>query len=313
MNHNDTCLVLGGNGFIGTHLTHALLAAGMRVRVFDRPLTLTSAIPTGQRLEYFGGDFGNREDIASAMRGCNVVFHLLSTTLPQSSNDNPPYDIETNVVSTLQLLELAKQQSIKKIIFCSSGGTIYGVPEYTPIPESHPNDPLCAYGIGKLTIEKYLKLYSILYGLDYCILRVANPYGEGQSPLRRQGALAVFSYKALLNEPIEIWGDGSVVRDYLYVGDVANAFLKAMTHAGSQRVFNIGSGQGHSLDQLLAELEAHLGRPVERTYLAGRNFDTPVNVLDITRARVELGWIPTTTLDVGIARTCNWIKSTFIN
>jgi UDP-glucose 4-epimerase len=313
INNNDKCLVLGGNGFIGRHLTRALLAAGHEVRVFDRPSTLPSSTPTIPNLEYFGGDFGNREDIAVAIRGCKVVFHLVSTTLPQSSNDNPPYDIETNVVSTLQLLELAKQEGIKKVIFCSSGGTVYGRPEQALISEGHPTDPLCAYGIGKLTIEKYLHLYSVLYGLDYCILRVANPYGVGQSPLRRQGAIAVFSYKALRNEPIEIWGDGSVVRDYLYVEDVVDAFLKALHHVGPQRVFNIGSGAGHSLNDILSELENYLGRSVVRTYLAARNFDAHENVLDSSRAKLELGWSAMTPLENGIARTCNWISSTFIN
>jgi UDP-glucose 4-epimerase len=303
------CVILGGRGFLGGQLHMALLREGHHVRIFDRPGSRAALAIAEQ--EYVGGDFGNREDLVEALAGCEVIFHLVCTTLPASSNENPLYDVETNLVSTIRLLDVARTSGTKKIVFASSGGTVYGVPQNVPVTENHPTDPLCSYAISKLAIEKFLHLYSHLHRVDYTVLRIANPYGEGQSPFGKQGAIAVFTYKALRGEPIQIWGDGEVVRDYLYAGDVADAMLKAMHYEGPHHVFNIGAGRGHSLNELLARIEALLGRRVERTYQPGRRFDTPVNVLDIGRAREHLRWTPGTTLETGLARTAEWLSKTF--
>jgi UDP-glucose 4-epimerase len=303
------CVILGGRGFLGSQLHMALRRDGHTVRIFDRPGS-TAALTIPEQ-EYIGGDFGNREDLVAALAGCEVVFHLVCTTLPASSNENPLYDVETNLVSTIRLLDVARSSGTKKIVFASSGGTVYGVPQNVPVTEDHPTDPLCSYAISKLAIEKFLHLYSHLHGVDYTVLRIANPYGEGQSPFGKQGAIAVFTYKALRGEPIQIWGDGEVVRDYLYAGDVAEAMLKAALYEGRIRVFNIGAGRGYSLNELLARIEALLGRRVERTYLPSRRFDTPVNVLNIARARDCLRWTPGTALETGLARTAEWLSKTF--
>src|SRR4029434_4711286 len=186
----------------------------------------------------------NEEDVTQAVAGCEVVFHMISTTIPKSSNDNPAYDVESNLVGTLRMLEAARKAGVRKVVFASSGGTVYGIPKVVPINESHPTDPICSYGISKLAVEKYLHLYHALHGLDYCILRIGNPYGEGQRPTAAQGAVGVFLYKALHGGVIEIWGDGTVTRDYIYIGDVIQAFLKAMTYSGEHRLFNIGAGEG---------------------------------------------------------------------
>ncbi len=309
------CLVLGGGGFIGLNLCEALLEKDHKVRVFERPrLRIEGAAEKPEEdkilssLEWVEGDFSNPADIGSAVTGCDVIFHLIGTTLPKSSNDNPSYDIESNVISTLGLLEAARKMRVKKIVFISSGGTVYGIPREIPIPETHPTDPVCSYGIAKLAIEKYLHLYHYLYGLDYCILRVANPYGERQRVAAAQGAVAVFLHQALNNEAIEIWGDGSVVRDYVYIKDVVDAFLKAIDHSGSARTFNIGSGQGHSLKELLEIIESLLGHTVQRSYKEGRPLDVPKNVLDISMARKSLNWQPRTSFRDGLIRTLEWMK-----
>jgi UDP-glucose 4-epimerase len=303
------CVILGGRGFLGSQLHLALRREGHRVRIFDRPGSKAALdLPED---EYVGGDLANREDIVEALSGCEVVFHLISTTLPATSNENPLYDVETNLVPTIRLLDVARTAGTKKIVFASSGGTIYGVPQTVPVREDHPTDPLCSYAISKLAVEKFLHLYAHLHGLDYTVLRIANPYGEGQSPYGKQGAIAVFTYKALRREPIQIWGDGEVVRDYLYAGDVAEALLKAALYTGPHHVFNIGAGHGHSLNDLLERIEALLGRRVDRTYVAARRFDTPVSVLDIGRAREYLRWTPQTTLETGLARTADWLQKTF--
>jgi UDP-glucose 4-epimerase len=304
------CLILGGGGFMGKHLSRALLEQGHTVGIFDRPnVKPAEALPHHENLEWLEGDFLNEGDVEQAVAGCEIVFHLISTTLPKSSNDDPIYDAETNLVSTLHLLETARKARVRKVLFASSGGTVYGIPREVPIKESHPTDPVCAYGISKLAIEKYLHLYHTLHGLDYCVLRIGNPYGEGQRPAASQGAVAVFMNKALNDEVIEIWGDGSVTRDYLYVGDVAPAFLKAMDYSGEHRVFNIGAGQGRSLNQVIAAIESLVGRPVARKYLPARSFDVPTSVLDISRARALLRWQPETTFHDGLAKTYSWLTA----
>lgn len=303
------CLILGGGGFLGSHLCDALLAQGHVVRIFDRPnLQRFRRFEAHEAMEWLEGDFINPRQAIQAVAGCDIVYHLVSTTLPRSSNENPAYDVETNVVGTLHLLNAARTNGARKVIFVSSGGTVYGVPQVLPIRESHPTEPICSYGIGKLAIEKYLALYKFLHGLEYCVLRLSNPFGERQRVSAAQGAVAVFLYKALRGEAIEIWGDGTVVRDYFYVSDAVSALVKAMTFNGEDRIFNIGSGTGMSLNDILAAIEALLGRPVHRYYLPPRAFDVPVNVLDISRATRSLGWRPEVPFTEGLTRMAQWIR-----
>lgn len=303
------CLILGGGGFLGSHLCEALLAQGYAVRIFDRPNLLRfKPFHYTDALEWVEGDFVNREHVAQAVSGCDVIFHLISTTLPRSSNENPAYDVETNVIGTLHLLESAQKSKIKKIIFVSSGGTVYGIPHEIPIRELHPTEPICSYGIVKLAIEKYLNLFHLLHGMEYCVLRLANPFGERQRVAAAQGAVAVFLHKALRNEVIEIWGDGSVVRDYFYVNDAVSAMTKALIYQGSSGVFNIGSGVGQSLNEILTSIETLLGSSVKRIYLPARTFDVPVSVLDISKAAELLNWSPQTSFAEGLSRTSKWLR-----
>jgi len=301
-------LVLGGAGFLGGHILHALRDSGRPVRVFDR------ARPPADRdqppdVEYYEGDFGSRGDLDAAISGCNVVVHLVSTTRPKTSNDDPAHDLETNVVATVRFLDLARQAGVKKIVYASSGGTVYGEPDVLPIPEQHATLPVCSYGIHKLAIERYLALYHRLYGLDYCVLRMSNPFGEGQRPDVAQGAVSVFLDKAMRNEVIEIWGDGSVVRDYVYAADVARAFRLAIEYDGPHKVFNIGSGHGLSLNELLQAIESLFGRPVARHYGPGRSLDVLANVLDISNAETYLRWRPEFSFHEGLRRTLSWLRA----
>lgn len=305
------CIIVGGGGFIGSHLCESLLAEGHEVTIFDR-----AGAPNLDMLRQKGailsiGDFFNPEDLQRSLENQDAVFHLLSTTVPQTSNDDPGYDVETNVIGTLRLLDCMRKCRIKKIILASSGGTVYGIPQEIPIKENHATDPTCSYGITKLAIEKYLHLYWILYGLDYCILRLANAYGERQRPAATQGVIPVFLESALRNNEITIWGDGSVMRDYIFVTDIANALVKALTYCGEMKVFNIGSGQGHSLHDVIHVIEQVTGRPLEVKYKDARSFDVPISVLDISRARSFLDWAPTISLFEGIARMHVWMLKEF--
>jgi UDP-glucose 4-epimerase len=298
-------LVLGGAGFLGGHIVDALQAAGHRVRVFDR--SPRRSLPTTTvDCEWVEGDFGNRGDLSGAIDGCDAAVHLVATTLPKTSNDDPVHDIESNVLPTLRFLDLARKGGVRRIIFASSGGTVYGPPETVPIPETHATRPLCSYGIHKLTIERYLELYRVLYGLEYCVLRLANPFGERQRPDGSQGAVAVFLDKALRGEEISVWGDGSAIRDYIYVEDVAQAFCRALEHPEPAGTFNIGSGRGQSVKELLAAISTLLQRPVPHRYVDARAFDVAVNVLDIRLAARTLGWQPRVPFLEGLERTLAW-------
>jgi UDP-glucose 4-epimerase len=304
------CLVLGGNGFIGTHLVDGLLERGYPVRVYDRSPNRSRAIP--QNVEYVEGELGNHGLIQEAVGDIEVVFHLVSTTLPKTSNDAPTYDVRSNLIDTLQLLEACVEAGVeagvRKVIFSSSGGTVYGLPQTVPITEDHPTDPLTSYGIVKLAVEKYFGLFRHLHGLDYTALRISNPYGPYQHPGGQQGAIAVFLHRLYTGQPITIWGDGSVVRDYLYITDLVDALLLAAGAETRRKVLNIGSGQGTSLNELIALIAEVTGEQPEVEYRPGRALDVPANVLDIGRVRDELGWSPRTELAEGIARTWDWVR-----
>ncbi|KTD14154.1 UDP-galactose-4-epimerase [Legionella gratiana] len=302
-------LVLGANGFIGSHLVDSLVEQGCSVRVLARTTSTHSTNIHSKHVQYIRGDFVKELDIANAMQGCDICFHLISTVLPKTSNLDPIFDLETNLVGSVKLLNHAVKSGIKKIIFLSSGGTIYGTPLYLPIDENHPTNPICSYGITKLAIEKYLALYNQLYGLDYTILRLSNPFGERQRINSMQGAVAVFLGKALSNEPIEIWGNGTVVRDYIHISDVISAMLQSITYVGAEHIFNIGSGQGISLNEVLDEIERVTQFEVKRRYTEGRVFDISTSILSIERAIKELKWAPKVSFTEGLTRMMDWINA----
>src|SRR3990167_1838379 len=301
------CLLLGGTGFIGKNLCEALTRNGHEVSIVSRNKPLTES-PYQHYTVSLCKD-SDYDILKDALRGKDVVIQLISTTTPKSSNDNPIYDVESNVITTLKVLKHAHEQGVKKIIFLSSGGTVYGHPEIIPIPESHPTLPLCSYGITKRTIEDYLNLYAFLYGIDYCILRLSNPYGEHQHHSRAQGVIPTFLHKALLKENISIRGDGEVIRDYIYISDVTDAIVKAVSYTGSEKIFNIGSGVGKSLNDLLDEIEKLMGYSLIRHYSSNRVFDVKSNVLDISKAKVHLDWVPNVRLQEGLSKTMGWIKN----
>ena len=304
------CLVLGGKGFIGSHLVDGLLRAGYPVRVFDRADAGALNDPaTVSKVEWCDGDFTTGQGVGAALDGCGVCFHLASTTIPKTSNADPAADVSANVAGTIGLLNEAIAAGVKKIVFASSGGTVYGVPRYVPVDEDHPTDPISSYGITKLAIEKYLKLFETMHGLAYAVLRPSNPFGERQRAQASQGAVAVFMGKVLRGEPVEIWGDGSVVRDYIYIGDLIDAFLQVARYSGSERIFNIGSGVGQSVNEILDGIERVLDKRADRRYLEARAFDVRTSVLAIDRAEKELGWKPATSFIDGLERTAQWTRT----
>ena len=304
---------MGGGGFIGSAVSDQLLAEGWIVRIFDRPGVLPYRVfAPHERVEWIEGAFEDLIAVRGALHGVHAVVHLIATMLPRRSNEAPYEDVQSNVLGSLQLMQEMVAQGIIRIVFASSGGTVYGAPVQLPIREDHPTQPQVSYGICKLMIEKYLGLFSQLHGIRPISLRIANPYGGRQRIDTAQGAIAVFLNCALQRKTVEIWGDGSIVRDYVYVTDVANAISLALSYDGPHQVMNIGAGQGLSLNRLLDEIDLLLGRKVSRCYLPGRSFDVPVSVLDISLAEAELGWVPRISLQQGLRFTITTLDKALV-
>lgn len=301
-------LIIGGNGFIGSHLTDVLVARGQSVRVYNRSRN-PYLKENHHDVEYIYGDFSDQSLLKSALKDVEIVYQLISSTVPSTSNHNPVEDVAYNVIDTIKLLENCVNASVRKVVFPSSGGTIYGYPQRLPISESDPTNPICSYGITKLAIEKYLYLFNYLYGLDYSILRIANPYGPRQNPIGKLGAVTIFLNRILKNMPIQIWGDGEIVRDYIYILDVVEALYNVQYSNLTEKLFNIGSGEGISLNQLLIKIRQVIQDDFEVEYIEGRKVDIPINVLDITKAKTILQWKPTVQLEVGIEKTWQWLKT----
>jgi len=303
-----TCLILGGNGFIGSHLAEGLVEKGYDVRVFDSFQTGMANLETIKgKIEIIKGDFLNHADILLALKGMDYIFHYISTTVPATAVKDPIYDVQTNVIGAVRLLQLAVASKVKRVIFPSSGGTVYGEPTSLPVHETHALNPMDPYGISKLAIEKYLNYFNRAYGLDYLILRYSNPYGERQSPHGQQGVIPVFLNKIKMGERPVIYGDGSTERDYVYVGDAAEATIAALEKKTAHKIFNVGSGAGTSLNQLIELMSGVAGKKIEPIYAEDTAIRVQKIVLDVSRMHDEVGWEPSTSLQEGIERTWQWI------
>lgn len=300
----ESCIIFGGGGFIGSHIAEDLLANGIRVTVFDKlNASKKNVAHILEKIDFIEGDFNNEVDISKALKGKNYVVHLVSSTVPATSNQNTFYDVESNLISSLHLFEKCVEYNINRLVFISSGGTVYGNPVKLPINEKHPTEPTSSYGIIKLTIEKYLFLYNELKGLDYKILRFANPYGERQNPFLTQGLIAHLLYKIKKGETLEVWGDGKVIRDYFYIKDGARSIYRSLKDKTSNRIYNISSGKGHSINQILERFRRVLKLDFDVKYLPGRKFDVRSNILDNRLAARNLKWVPEFSFNEGLKNT----------
>lgn len=298
-------LVIGGNGFIGSGLVDRLRAMSYQTRVLDQ---------SGPRsdVDWYGVDYveGNLLDsrlLPSLLDGIDIVFHLASSTVPGTSNLDPIADVQSNLVGALNLCAAMIAAGRRRLVYFSSGGTVYGDPQQLPVPEVHPLHPISSYGVVKVAIENYLLMYERLGNLDPLILRPSNPYGPRQSGAGLQGVIAAFLGKARVNEGVHIWGDGEVIRDYLHIDDLIT-FAAAAGVGRQTGVVNVGSGQGHSLNQIVNLVRAATGAALPVTYAPKRDFDVAEVVLDISRAKAEFGWQPSIGLSDGIQATWQAIR-----
>lgn len=303
------CIILGGLGFIGMHLASHLVKRGYHVSIYDNKLPDNFIKSDLANLVHFiGGDIEEVGCVKAAIKEADIVFWLVTATNPYSSNQDPERDIASNLLPFVSILKLLCESNIKKFIYASSGGTVYGSPVKLPIDESHPTHPICSYGITKLAMEKYLYFYDKIYNLNYCVLRIANPYGklkfidDNYGP----GVIGSFVKNYLEDSPINIWGDGSIIRDYIYIDDVVTSLISAANYTGEEKVFNIGTQFGSSIDDIISTIEATTKNRPSKIYHPSRNFDVNANILDITRAKLELCWEPKILLKDGIYKMINF-------
>jgi UDP-glucose 4-epimerase len=296
-------VVIGANGFIGSHLVDALAGNGYRVRAFDR---FSSSEPTFEStgVEIVRGEFLSRADLEAAVRGQDYVVHMLSTTTPATAESDPTLDIRTNLAQTVELLEASVAANVSQFYFASTGGAIYGQQGKAAYAESDRALPLSPYGIGKLTIEHYLDYFRVTHGLQSTALRISNPYGPRQRPHKKQGLIPIVLERLLAGEEIVRFGDGSMVRDYIYVGDLVDMIVTVISSDEHRHaLYNIGSGHGNTVNEVFAAIERVTGRTisvVERPVPA--TFVDRV-VLDTSRYSAEFGVHPLKSLDEGIRLT----------
>lgn len=302
-------LVIGGAGYIGTHLIPELLAKGRRVTVLGRRPTSPQELPRG--VGYISGNFGERDLIRRLLDGHQEIVHLAYATVPNTSFENPLADLLQNLPPTVQLFAEAADRGVR-LVLLSSGGTVYGEAIKLPIREDHPTKPISPYGVTKLTLENYAHLYAVTHGLKFVGVRPANAYGAGQRPFVGQGFIATAMASAMKGMPIKIFGQHGAIRDYLYVSDLAAGIVCALELGHFSETYNLGSGIGLSnieVVELFRPLMQEIGREVQVDNLPERPFDVKANVLDSTKLREHTGWKPRVEFGDGLRRTRDWLTN----
>jgi UDP-glucose 4-epimerase len=287
-----------GAGFIGKNLIRSYLGTAAQVSVLDH-----KPCPGEFRdlVQWHQGALENPDDVLRAIARADIVFHLISSTVPADLIDETR-EIMGNVVQSINLFRYCVQESVHRLIFVSSA-SVYGDSSVLPISEIAATDPISSHGIHKLTIEKYASLYRYKHGLDCKIARLSNPYGWGQDLFGRQGFISIVIGKIIRGEPVHVMGDGSSVRDYIYIQDVVRAFHLLASTSNEGMIFNIGSGVGLSINDVLAAFEAFVNVPIEVRHTEGRRNDIGASVLDITKARQGLGFEPAVRFHEGLEKT----------
>ena len=303
-------LILGAAGFIGTNLTIQLAKDNNNeITLVDGNKEYFTNIEkfNFKNIKIIEAKFCEDMNFDEILKNQDVVYHLISTVIPSTSNQHISKDIQSNVLFSSRLFEACVKNDVKKVIFISSGGTVYGKEANCPLCEDTPTNPISSYGLQKVMIEKLLYLYNYMYGLDYRIIRLSNPYGPYQRPNGILGAATTFIYKALKGEEIIVYGDGSVVRDFIYIDDAVNAILTIANHDNKHHIFNVGSGYGTSIKQLITEIGKVLCLEMNVVYKEGRNVDLPINYLDIHRYEKYYGKLNSINLHNGILKTADFM------
>ncbi len=302
---------MGAAGFIGTNLVMELVknATDMITVVDEQKMYFSNySKEVLSRIKMEELVFNDETNFDACTMGQDIVYHLISTNNPTTSNKNIGKELSDNILITIHLLEACVKNQIKKIVFLSSGGTVYGKEVSFPIKETSKTNPINTYGIQKLTIEKLLYLYEHLYGLQYCIIRLSNPFGPFQRPNGQLGVITTLIYNALYRKKISIYGDGTAIRDYIYISDAVDAILNIARADTKHHIYNVGSGNGTSINKIIDIINNDLKLSTDVDYVGARNVDVPVNYLDISRYEREFGEIGKTPLILGMKKTKNFLK-----
>jgi UDP-glucose 4-epimerase len=302
-------LVTGGAGFIASHVVDAYVAAGHEVVIVDD-------LSTGRRsnlnpaAKFYQLDIRDPKlaEVFAAERPQVVNHHAAQMDVRRSVVD-PLFDADVNVRGSIHLLELARQYGVARVIYISTGGAVYGEPVYLPCDEDHPIQPICPYGASKHTVEHYLYMYNVLYGLRYTVLRYPNVYGPRQDPHGEAGVVAIFTGQMLNDQPVTINGDGEQERDYVFVGDCARANLLALEMGEGSGIFNLGYGRPVTVNQIFAALQRATAYAQPAQYGPAKLGETRRIFLDASKAAQELGWQPSIDLDTGLGRTVDYFRS----
>ena len=289
-------LVLGGTGFIGTKICSVLAQSGHAVRAYS---------PSAGRTEFsdnitgVSGLIADKGELTKQVEWCGTVIHLVSTTNPKTSFSDPYHDVSSNLLPLVQLLEIIRTFDNKKIIFCSSGGTVYGMARSLPIKEDHPKNPSTSYGLVKSAMEDYIQFYNANYQLPFLIVRPANVYGPKLRSIGEQGIISTLVYNALNKKETNCWANPSNIRDYVFIEDFADA-LMSLINVNAEGIFNVGSGKGYVLNEIIASVEKIMKEKMKINFSGEKLKDEPSNVLDISKINTLTGWLPKTSLESGI-------------
>jgi len=302
-------IVIGGSGFIGTHLVKILIAAGREVHVVGRKENAPETLPSQCR--YINGNYGDRSTLKKILTpGCEVV-DLAYSTVPKTSFEDPLYDLISNLPSSVALMEEALKIGVRRLVLVSSGGTVYGPVESLPITENHPTRPISPYGITKLAVDRYAMMYHRNGGLPVIVVRPSNAYGGEQRSGTGQGFLAAALHAIFSGGDVEIYGEKGTIRDYVHVSDVAAGIEAVLSSRCDGMIYNLGTGIGisnHQIVSMLTKLAEKDGFKVRTRILPARKYDVESNVLDSSLLRNSTGWCPKIGLKEGIKEMWNSLK-----
>lgn len=303
-------LISGGAGFIGSHVADALIERGHRVTILDS-LVSGNEENVNRRAKFHKFDIGNRKRLEKLFEKVQpeAVFHFAAQINVRTSVEDPSADAMTNIMGSLSLIELAAKHGVKKFIFASTGGAMFDDSTPRPTPESIPAAPLSPYGIAKLSIEHYLRFFRQVHGLPYVVLRYANVYGPRQNAHGEAGVISIFLTRMLEGTSPTINGDGSQTRDYVYVGDVAEANVKALDSTIEEGVFHIGTGLETSVNDIFRMLNWQFGKAFEEVHGPAKPGEIAASALNARRAKDVLGWEPKVALSEGLVATATWFKA----
>lgn len=303
-------LVTGGAGFIGSHIVDALIDRGHRVTVLDN-LSSGQEDNLNRRAKFIKGDITSQKKLESVFKRVQpeAIFHLAAQINVRASVENPLLDAECNIMGSLRLIDLAQKTGVKKFIFASTGGAMFGDEAHYPATEEEPMTPLSPYGLAKAGVEEYLRFYHRVYGLPYVALRYGNVYGPRQNPHGEAGVIAVFTSAMLEGRTPTINGDGEQTRDYVYVGDVVKANIAALDSELTEGTFHIGTGQETTVNEIFRLINWQFGKAFEAVHGPEKEGEVKRSVLNIAKAETILGWKPEVTIAEGITATATWFKA----